>query len=205
MPAFQVAPPPFATPTEIRPRARWYWIAAGVGLVGGVLGIVLIVVSALRFVDKIEDFQRVAVPATETIHLEAGSYTVYFEGGFVGESDSWSFAGDVVIRDSAERIVELRPYGSRTTYDVSDFAGVAVRTFRVDETGDYRVTTTGAPGTLVAIGPGIGAGFFAGIGIGLLLIVGCGLFAIITVIVVAVRRGSARRRQVADAFGGLRR
>jgi hypothetical protein len=161
------------------------------------LGIVLIVRAALAFVDKIEDFQRVEVPGTETIHLDEGSYTVYAEGAFVGDTDTWTFGGSVEIRDSRERLVELRRYGSRTTYDTSGYEGFAMWSFRAEETGDYRVTTSGSPGTVVAIGPGLGAGLVGGVVGGILLIVAGGLFGLITIIVTAVRRGSAKRRQLA--------
>ena len=170
------------------------------GLVCVLVGIVLIVRSAVRFVDKIDDFQRVDVPGTETIHLDEGSYTVYAENGFFGETSTWSFNGAIEIRDSGERLVELRRYGSRTTYDISNREGFALWSFHADETGNYRVTTDGGPGTIVAIGPGIGAGLFGGVVGGILLIVAGGLFALITIIVTAVRRGNARRRQLAAAF-----
>ena len=164
------------------------------------LGVVLIVRAAVSFVDKIEDFQRVEVPGTEAIRLDAGSYTIYAEGGFFGDSDTWSFEGSVEIRGPDERLVELRRYGSRTTYDVSDHEGFAVWTFRVDETGTYRVTTSGNPGTAVAIGPGLGAGLVGGVVGGILLIIAGGLFALITIIVTAVRRGNARRRHIVAGF-----
>lgn len=164
------------------------------------VGIVLIVRTAVSFVDKIDDFQRVSVPGTETVHLDEGSYTVYAESGFRGETDSWSFNGSVEIRDPQERLVELRRYGSRTTYDFDDREGLALWSFRADETGDYRVTTTGNPGALVAVGPGLGAGIVGGVLGGIGLIVAGGLFALITIIVTAVRRGSARRRQLATTF-----
>ncbi len=171
IPPFGAAPQPFPPGSEIRPGTGWYWIAVGVGVVAGLVGVVLIVTSVIGFIDKVDDFQRVDVPGAETVHLDEGSYTVYAEGVFVGDSDFWSFNGDVEIRDATERLVELRPYSSRTTYDVSDHEGFALWSFHADRSGDYRVTTTGSPGTIVAIGPGIGAGLFAGIGGGILLIV----------------------------------
>ena len=195
-------PPPFraAPPPEIRPSRSWYWIGAGVGLVCVLLGIVLIVRAALTFVEKVEDFPRVAVPGTTTIRLDEGAYTIYAEGSFVGDTDTWTFDGSVEIRDSRERLVELRRYGSRTTYDISGHAGFAVWSFRAADTGEFRVTTSGSPGTVVAIGPGLGAGLVGGVLGGILLIIAGGLFAVITIIVTAVRRGSARRRQLAAGF-----
>ena len=103
----------------------WYWIAVGVGVVAGLVGVVLIVTSVIGLNDKVDDFQRVDVPATETVYLDEGSYTVYAEDVFLGDSD-WSFTGDVEIRDATERLVDLRPYRSRTTYDVSDREGFGV-------------------------------------------------------------------------------
>ena len=117
----RAAPQPFPPGSEIRPGTGWYWIAVGVGVVAGLVGVVLIVRSVIGFVDKVDDFQRVDVPATETVYLDEGSYTVYAEDVFLGDSD-WSFTGDVEIRDATERLVELRPYRSRTTYDVSTTA-----------------------------------------------------------------------------------
>ena len=72
--------------------------------------------------------------------------------------------------------------------------------FHADESGVYRILTTdGIPATIV-IGPGLGAGLVGGVVGGILLIVAGGLFALITIIVTAVRRGNARRRQLAAAF-----
>jgi hypothetical protein len=165
-----------------------------------VVGIVLVVRSAMMFIDKIDEFQRVGVPGTSSIQLEEGSYTVYAENDLLGETSTWSFDGSVEIRDSRERLVELRRYGSQTTYDVSNREGLALWSFRADAAGTYRVTTAGRPGTIVAIGPGIGAGLVGGVIGGILLIVAGGLFALITIIVTAVRRGRARRRQMAATF-----
>jgi hypothetical protein len=169
-----------------------------VGLVCVVIGIVLIVRSAVNFVDKIDDFQRLEVPGTGTIHLDEGSYTVYGEDGFFGELAV--SCSDIEIRDSRERIVELRPYSSRVTYDSSGHEGVARCSFRADASGTYRVTVNSVSGT-IAIGPGLGAGLVGGVIGGILLIVAGGLFALITIVVTAVRRGNARRRQLAATFG----
>lgn len=188
---------PFPPSSEIRPSTAWYWIAAGVGLVCLLVGIVLIVRTAITFVDKIDDFQRVDVPGTATIQLDEGSYTVYAEDGFFGE-----FAvscSDIEIRDPRERTVELRPYSSRVTYDSSGHEGVARCSFRADAAGIYRVSASRASGT-IAIGPGLGAGLVGGAVGGILLMVAGGLFALVTIIVTAVRRGNARRRQLAAAF-----
>lgn len=189
---------PFPPSSEIRPSTAWYWIAAGVGLVCLLVGIVLIVRTAITFVDKIDDFQRVDVPGTATVQLDEGSYTVYAEDGFFGE-----FAvscADIEIRDPRERTVELRPYSSRVTYDSSGHEGVARCSFRADAAGIYRVSASRASGT-IAIGPGLGAGLVGGAVGGILLMVAGGLFALVTIIVTAVRRGNARRRQLAAVYG----
>ena len=76
-PPFVLHPNPLASPYQVRPRARWYFIVIAIGFVIAVIGPVVIVTSAIKFVDKIDDFQRVNVPGTDTVLLEAGSYTVY--------------------------------------------------------------------------------------------------------------------------------
>ena len=181
-PNFGLSPNPFAPGREIRPKGSWYAIVIAIGVAIAILGVVVIVRSAIGFADKIDDFRRVEVPGTATIALEAGSYTVYAEG--IG-------GADVTIRQPNERIVELRRYSSEITYDVGSHHGRGAFSFRAPVAGRYFVSTTGQPGAIVAIGPGLGSGLVAGILGGIGLIVAGIAFAIVGSIVVAVRRRAA--------------
>jgi len=185
-PNFGLSPNPFAPSREIRPRGSWYFIVVAVGLALAIIGVVVIAMSAIGFADKIDDFRRVDVPGTATVVLDAGSYTVYAEG--VGTAN-------VTIRQQNEQMVELRPYSSDITYDMSDHHGHAVFSFRAPVTGSYFVSTTGPPGAIVAIGPGLGSGLIAGILGGIGLILGGMAFAIVGSIIVGVKRGRSRRSQ----------
>lgn len=161
------------------------------------VGIVLMVRSAIGFVDTIEDFERIEAPGTSSIDLEEGSYTVYAESDLFGRVAVT--CGDLQIRGPGERMVELEPYSSSVTYTASGHHGFARCSFHADVTGTYRVITSTSSGT-IAIGPGLGAGLIGGLLVGILLMVVGGLFALITIIVTAVRRGKARRRQMAAAY-----
>lgn len=193
-PPFGVAPSPFGPSHEIRPRASWYFIVLGIGFVAAVLGVVLIVSTAIGFANKIDDFHRIDVPGTQTIVLDAGAYTVYLEG---------AGGADITIRKANEQLVPLRPYSSEVSYEVSGHDGRAAFSFRADEAGQYRVTATGASGAVVAIGPGLGSGLVGGILGGVGLILGGIAFAVIGSIIVGVKRGKSRRSRIAGAYGGF--
>lgn len=185
-PPFVLHPNPFASAYQVRPSARWYFIVIVIGFAISVIGPVVIVTSAIKFVDKIDDFQRVDVPGTGTVLLEAGSYTVYAEG---------SGTGRVTIRQPNEQLVELRPYSGEISYDVSNHDGRALFSFRAGVTGRYFIATTGPAGAVIAIGPGLGSGLVAGILAGIGLILAGIAFAVVGSIVVGAKRRRSRRAQ----------
>lgn len=179
--------PPIGPRAKLRPRGRWYLVFVAIGVVGLIVGGGVIVRSVVTFADRIDGFHRVGVPGTETITLDEGSYTVYFEtsGG------SSTFGADVAISAPNEQVVELQSYSSTVTYDVPGHNGRAVWSFRADAAGDYTVTADGRFG-VVAVGPGLGRGLVSGILVGIGLILVTAVAAIVGIIVVAVRRGRSR-------------
>ena len=63
----------------MKPSLWWFGFAALVAMVGIVVAIVLVVVGARSFLDRIDDFDRVAVPGNRQVELGTGGYSVYHE------------------------------------------------------------------------------------------------------------------------------
>jgi hypothetical protein len=59
---------------------KGYWIGGGLIVLGGILAALWLVISFVRLDDQIDGFERVPVPGEQTVRLEAGKYTVYYEG-----------------------------------------------------------------------------------------------------------------------------
>lgn len=197
-PGTYAPPPPPAVPSEqVRP-SKWWFVAAGlIAVVGIVLAVVWFVVGMMRFFDTIDEFQRVEVPGTSDVVLDdPGGYSVYHEyRGASGDDGFGRFAPEpsVTITDPSGDEVPLEPYTSEVSYDGSGHEGVALSTFDAEEAGTYTVEAEGDAGTEVAIGPGIGSGLVATI-VGGFVIGGAGvLVGGIMAIVVGVRRSQNRR------------
>jgi hypothetical protein len=192
------APPPPVIPSEEYGPSKWWFLVAGLVAVGGIaMAIVIFVVGMMSFLDRVEGFERVAVPGTTEVELGTGGYSVYHE--YDGASNTGTrFVGvpAVTITSPTGQDVTLRPYRGNVTYSGSGHEGEGILTFDADQAGTYVVEVTGEPGSEVAIGRGIGRGLvgtivgaFAAAGIG---IVAGGVIAI----VVGVRRSQNRRSRM---------
>ena len=184
-----------------RPPARpsgWWFVVAGVlAFVGVAVGVVVIVRGAVGFADRVEDFDRSAMPATLEVEIDdPGGYSIYHEyDGF--SSVEYRERPDVEVTDPSGDDVVLRRYSSTVTYDVSGHDGVGVYTFRADEPGTYRVEASmpvsDSDLDVIAVGRGLGSGLAVAIVSGLALI-GLGLVGgIVISIVVGVLRSRRRR------------
>ncbi|HEY8545248.1 MAG TPA: hypothetical protein VIL36_09375 [Acidimicrobiales bacterium] len=201
-------PPPAASPygtpptapslPALKPSGWWYAIAAALAITGIVVAIVIGVNFAESYTDRIDEFQRVGVPGTDTVVLEAGDYTIYQE--YPGANDDLSIPPSVTVNVTGPDgdAVELDDYSGDFTYAGSGREGVALSTFEAEETGEYTVSTEGDRFSTIAVGEGIGFELFVGIALALVIAFGGIVIAVIISIVVAVKRSGARtRRQLA--------
>jgi hypothetical protein len=179
-----------------------YWIGGGL-LVCAVAGAILWGVAAFsRIISTIDDFQHVAIPASEVVRLEARKYVIYIEGP--GADQSPPPVRIRVADDRTEQPVAVRDYGASVTYSFNT-SGSALATVTPPRAGAYRVRTEGVDGSSgyrLAIGETIGGKIVSAVvgafAVGAILgIAGIGLL-----IATGVRR-SRRRRQPPPAPGGL--
>ena len=133
-----------------------YVVAALVALAGIVAGAAFMVQGALDYVDAVEGFQRVPTGSAGTVTLDGtGGYTVYYEAP--GANEDPRPVLPVRITDEEGSPVPVAGYGSKVTYDVSGYEGVAIGSFQVEHPGDFEVLSAeqARPATL-AVGRGLG-------------------------------------------------
>jgi len=173
-----------------------YWIG-GAMVAAGVIGAVLVaVLSGLSAVRSVDEFQRVAVPGSATVRLEARKYVIYVEGPGADETVP---AVDVAIADTrAGKSLPVKPYGGSLTYSFNT-SGSAQATVTPPRAGAYEVRTSGldeSSGFVLALGDSIGGKIVRTV-LGVVVVGGVlGVGGIALLIVTAVRR-SGRRAQAA--------
>jgi hypothetical protein len=181
------------------PSIAGYVLAVLLAVAGIAAGIALIVSGVRSYIDKVEGFERFAVPGSEEVTLEEeGGYSIYYERPGLDEQDSLpSTTVSVTAPDGS--VVPLDRYDTDVSYSVSGHDGRGVFTFRADEPGTYRVRADGSDGE-VAVGRGIGARFagavVAGVGTLLLAPVLGALLALVTFL----RRSKAKRAAAAATW-----
>jgi hypothetical protein len=182
----------------IRPSRFWYWVA-GAALLGSVVWLALGVVFWFRsMIQQVEQFQRVPIPGQSEVTLdEARGYTVYYEGMGAGEETTSIPAFNISITPvGGGEEAQIRPYGSDELYNLAGHSGRAVGTFRIEEPGRFLVQTEGDPQSVqanVAIGTGIGGEIARTVLLTVPVVLVLFLGGVVLAVVVAVRRGRARR------------
>jgi hypothetical protein len=182
---------------SIRPARWWYWVAGAAGVAAVVwfaLGLLLGFRSAIR---QVEAFQRVPIPGqAEVSFAEPGGYTLYYEGPAASDERFAIPWLDVKLAPvGGGESIPIRDYGTFVTYDFAR-SGRAVGSFRIEEPGRFLLQTEGdsrGGQANVAVGPSWAAASIPTIAVSivgalLLLMAGAAL-----AMVVAVRRGRARR------------
>ena len=185
-----------ASRPRVRPSLAWYWVAGAVAVAGVAAAAVLALVGVVGLIDRIQEFQRVAVPGAAELTLDAGGYVVYHEApGVGGDGGNAVPVPQVTVTSAADRRLPLSNYQGGFTYDAGGHQGRAIATFRVEEPGSYQVRVDadgGSTGT-VAVGPGLGWGFAGAVVAALLVFfVSLGIGAVIA-LVTGLRRSQARR------------
>jgi len=176
----------------------WYWVA-GAAAVAAVVWFGLSFFLGIRsIVRQVEGFQRVPIPGQAEVSFdEPGGYTLYYEGPGVSDDQPTVPRLNVKLAPvGGGELIPIRHYGTPITYDFVGHSGRAVGSFRIEAPGRFVVQTQAEPfegQANVSVGPGIGRVIvrplipaFAG---GLILL----LAGVVLAVVVAVRRGRARR------------
>jgi len=183
------------------PSRVWYWVGGGAALIGVTGAVLWFVLGLLSLSHQVEGFQRVPIdgePRRVNL-LRAGSYTAYFEPRFGRASDSGPAVDARLVAPDGQE-VPLSSYDSDLTYDFGGYQGRAVFTFRIDSPGAYQLQSSAADGGVLALGRGVGNKLVTSIvGAFAIGIVGLAV-GIPLVIVTAVRRHSARRRDAPPRY-----
>ena len=135
---------------------------------------------------------------------EPGKYTVYYEYQSVLEGKTYSGESrdpglEYALTNKATGAqIPVRPPSSTETYTYSQRAAFALRVFTVTEPGEYEFSArypTGVAGqeVVLVIGKGVLAGIFLAIGKAAIVFLGSVLVGVVTIVVVARKRGKARR------------
>lgn len=171
-----------------------YWIGGGLmvlALVGSILYGFLSLKSTAR---TVEAFQRVDLPGTATVELEARKYIIYAEGPGANQSTP---EVEVAVTDlRSQSPVSVRPYLTSLTYSFGT-AGSAVATVTPPQAGSYeiRATSTDETATTLALGDSVVGGILRTV-LGAFAVGGVlGVSGLILVIVTGVRHAIRHSRR----------
>ncbi|HZC99120.1 MAG TPA: hypothetical protein VFA46_02680 [Actinomycetes bacterium] len=158
MNAVRTAPRPQAAPSPRPPRpartpsAAWYWVAAGIAVIGLAAAAVWAVAGIRDYRQRIDGFARVTAPGQVAVQVSGtGNRVLYYEGA---GSPSLSQLG-ILVADPAGVTVQVHGYLGDLRYDApGGTVGRALGSFRADTTGTYqvRVTSTAVEGGQIAVG-----------------------------------------------------
>jgi hypothetical protein len=77
-PPTRPSPPP--TPVRRRPSGGWYWVAGILAVLGLTAAFVWGAVGAITALDRVDDYDRVAIPGSMTVFVaDPGTRVVYYE------------------------------------------------------------------------------------------------------------------------------
>ncbi len=133
-----------------------YWLGAALMIIALVAGTVWAVTSVMGEIRAERAYQRVDLPGTGTIELQAGSYVVYVEGPGANVNPP---RVNVVITDPADQTpLALRSYPGGFSYS-GTYTGSALALLSAPRAGRYDVRTSSdeaIAGSMVAFGQGEG-------------------------------------------------
>ena len=162
-----------------------------------------LIVSGIRsYIDKVEGFERFAVPDSRAVELdEDGGYSIYIERPGLDSEDALP-AVSVSVSGPDGDPVDLDDYDTDVSYSVSGHDGRGVFTFRADVPGLYTVQADGSDAE-VAVGRGIGARFAGAVVAGVATLLLAPVLAAVVALVTFLRRSRAKRAAAATpAWGG---
>jgi hypothetical protein len=190
----------------VRPSRYWYLLAGGL-LAAAVACLAVAVTGVFSWDRQIHDFQRVPVPGSGTVRLtQPGEYALYVETR--GACCSWTVGGPsgplahgsmgIVVRpvNGGQRAPVRSWTGLSFSYGADGRQGLAAGSITIRRPGTYLIETWAvrpASVTDLAVGRNIAGATLLPVALflgGLAVLLG----AVVAVIVIAVRRGQARRR-----------
>jgi hypothetical protein len=176
-----------------------YW--SGGSLLGfAAIGATAWVVLAFgQIAHTVDGFQRVSIPSSADVRLEARKYVIYVEGPRADQAVP-PVKIAITKRGGSTRPPVLRPYGGSLTY-AAGRAGSAQATVTPPRAGVYRVRATSSVATgsfQLAVGSSI-AGKIVFAVVGALVIAAVFGIAGIVLLILTRRRRRAMRPQAADA------
>jgi hypothetical protein len=169
-----------------------YWIGGVLVFLGVAAAILWGVLGFRGVVNTVDDFQRVEIPGSGKVRLEARKYIVYVEGP--GADENVPGVRVQITDERTERPLTLSSYSGSLVYSFNQ-DGSAQATVTAPRAGDYRVLTAGTDpgdGFSIALGESIGGKIVKAVVGALLVGVILGGSGIALLIVTAVRR--SRRR-----------
>lgn len=186
-------PPRPGEPARIRPGAGWF-VFGGILMAVAVIGSIgIMAVSAVNVFSKVDDFERVGVPGQGPVEITStGSYTIYHEFRGADDVRSPSSVDDLELVSPSGATVPLQRYDGTISYATGNREGVALRSFRAEETGTYQLSSESLTGTL-AVGEGLGSGLVAAVVFGIVFGLAFFVAGLVIIIVTAVRRGKSKR------------
>lgn len=176
-----------------------FLLGAGL-LAAGVIGAVIwFVTSQAHLADKVDGFQRVALPGSATLQLSARKYIVYYEASHADKKVR-RFEFEILDAQTGTRVKSSRYRGS-LTYSLDGHTGSAQATVTPPRAGRYQLSV-GGDASAGAAGVALGASVAGDMRRRLLgtLAIG-GLLAVPGVILLGlagVRRRRARRGSAPD-------
>jgi hypothetical protein len=206
-PSLPGAGPTVAVPDRRRPTAAGYWIAGLIIVVGAVAALIWFVSGISNLFSAVETYPRFTVPGQILTPLEARDYKIFAEyPGAMTDVGGVFRVGNVTVVDGDGRSVPVRSSFSEETYSWNGHQGRAIAEFSAPTAGNYTIAATSAStpsGTTVRVSIGRGLQpsalipLFAAAGLGGIAV----LVGIVLIVVTAVRRGRAKRRdQPATTF-----
>ncbi|MEU4295589.1 hypothetical protein AB0E63_45860 [Kribbella sp. NPDC026596] len=150
------APSPSA---KLRPGRVWYWVA----LLVFVAGLAWLLLGLVLLNNRIDSFERVAVPGQGEVSLDhSGSYVIYYEGPGAAAGNVPAFDLTVTPVSAPAEVQSLEPHSGSVTYSFGSREGRAVLTLEVTQPGKFLIKAPGAPavagGSWLAVGSSIAGG-----------------------------------------------
>ena len=186
----------YGPPPSKVPSIAGYLLAVLLAVAGVLAGVALIVSGVRSYIDKVEGFERFPVPGSEEVRLdEEGGYSIYFERPGLDDQDALPVVSVSVTAPDGSTL-DLDPYDSEVSYEVSGHDGRGVFTFRASEPGTYEIRADGLGGEL-AVGRGIGARFAGAVVAGVATLLLAPVVGAVLALVTFLRRSRAKRAAAA--------
>ena len=186
------------------PSTGWYWIAAGLALVGVLGAIALCAVGYVQLQDRLEALPRTDVPGTVTVDVDGPQgVTIFYEdptqGGFVaraGDANTLRFSPvDLAVTGPDGASLDAAPYAADLRLHAGSRVAVALATFDAPSAGTYTIDVTGDVPSNVRVSAGdvVDGGLVAYLVVAIALFLLAAAAAVAMAVVTAVKRSRTPR------------